>query len=112
MKEIAITLDCNACKSEKTMQATKIPRFNTIIQFIGVILLIPFFIGIIVLFTVFTSIHSSGTGAPGEFGSGIVFGLLFFVGILLLVSGLLGWILLMRRKVFKCTTCGYILDRD
>ena len=112
MKEREITLDCNACKSEKTMQATKISRFNAIIRIIGGILLIPFFIGVIVLFSVFTSMHSAGPDAPGLFGSGIAFGIFFFVGILLLVSGLLGWILLMKRKVFKCVTCGYILDRD
>jgi hypothetical protein len=28
-----------------------------------------------------------------------------------LVGGLIGWLLLMKKKVFKCIKCGYIMDR-
>jgi hypothetical protein len=29
-----------------------------------------------------------------------------------LVGGLIGWILISKKKVFKCTVCGCIKDRD
>ena len=46
-------------------------------------------------------------------GAGVVMGLGMFacVGISALVSGLLGWLLVMKRKVLLCSGCGAAIDR-
>lgn len=36
----------------------------------------------------------------------------FALAVSSLVGGLLGFILVMRRKVWKCAACGAVLDRD
>jgi len=41
------SIDCNACKSEQTMHATKIGRFSGIVRVIGYIFVIPSVIGIV-----------------------------------------------------------------
>lgn len=38
-------LDCNACKSPSSMVATKVARFSAVVRVIGVILLVPSFLG-------------------------------------------------------------------
>ncbi len=118
-----VLLDCNACKSEKSMKAAKIPRFTTILRIIGYIIVIPSVLGVLFAVLMFFSTGSAtsevmstvqtdaeATGAA--IGATIGFGMSAFIGAISLVGGLIGWLLLMKRKVFKCISCGYILDRD
>jgi hypothetical protein len=44
-------------------------------------------------------------------GFGIVFTFVLVVGVISFVGGLLGWLLLSNRSVYKCQNCGFILDR-
>jgi chromosome segregation ATPase len=93
-----IRLDCSACKSIKTMQADQIPRFNELIRLIGFIITIPAIIGVIV------SLLMASTGGFG-----------IFIGVIgsgsSLVGGLIGWLLLSKKNVYKCSVCNFILDR-
>ena len=46
---------------------------------------------------------------------GTAVGIAFFglgLAVSSLVGGLLGFVLVMRRKVWKCSACGAVLDRD
>ncbi|MCR4291259.1 MAG: hypothetical protein NUV76_00110 [Candidatus Kuenenia sp.] len=42
-----LQLDCGACKTESSMKATKISRFNIILRIIGFIIVIPSVVGVI-----------------------------------------------------------------
>lgn len=118
MQEIAFTnrslkkapprLDCNACKTEKSMEPTKIPKFNLILRFIGYIILIPSMIGLFIACVILGTSVASADAAGLAFG----FGFAAFIAVTSIVSGLIGWILIMDRKVFKCSVCGFVLDRD
>lgn len=103
-------LNCNACGSKKTLAPTRIYKFGGIIRFIGYLIVIPsicgvFFAGILILIA-FAGVASSGSAAI------MGLGLAVFVAAGSLISGLIGWLLIMKKKVFKCTSCGFILDRD
>jgi hypothetical protein len=116
-----LKLDCSACKTPAAMMPAKVAKFSSVVRVIGVILLVPSFLGIgfaLLVFaaTIMTSVQMSGsqneaqqTGQAIGFGIGFVFSLI--VGISSLVGGLLGWLLLLNRKVYKCVRCGFILDR-
>ena len=117
-----IQLDCNACKTASSMIATKIARFSDIIRAIGVILLIPSFLGfgfagLVFLSTVMATsdvmshAQTDGAQAGAAIGSALGIGFSLFVGVISLVGGLLGWLLLLKRKVYKCLRCGYVFDR-
>lgn len=116
-----VYLDCSACRSSKSMPATTIPRFTPILRVIGGIIVVPSFLGLafaglILISTLMATgnVASAATdaGAAGAaIGLGIGFGLAVFIGAISLVSGLVGWLLLMTRKVFKCSRCGFVLDR-
>ena len=117
-----IQLDCSACKSETSMKATKIPKFNTILRIIGFIIVIPSVLGIIIAIIMFISsvsatsevmstTQSNAAAAGATIGAAIGFGASIFVGCSSLVGGLIGWLLLMKKKVYKCFNCGFILDR-
>lgn len=117
-----IKVDCNACKGEQSMVATKVSKFGGIVKFIGYVITIPSILGIIFALLLFVSAGSASNEvmstaqsdaeiAGAAIGAGIGFGAAIFIGISSLAGGLVGWILIMKKKVFKCTTCGFILDR-
>lgn len=119
--KLQLEIDCQTCRTQASMKPTTIHRFSVIIQFIGMILLIPCFLGLLIcLFMIVgmantpladpkTASLAELNGQAAATGIGIIFVLI--VGAGSLVSGLLGWLLLMKRKVFKCVRCGFILDR-
>ena len=115
-------LDCSACKSLSSMVATKVARFGGVVRVIGVILLIPSFIGLAIaaLFFISTLIatanvmptaQSEPEQAGAAIGFAIGFGFSVFIGVCSLVGGLLGWLLLLNRKVYRCLHCGFIIER-
>ena len=117
-----IQLDCSACKSKASMKATEIPRFNTILRVIGFIIVIPSILGIIIAFLLFfssisatfkvMSLTQSDTVTAGTaIGTSIGVGFSIFIGCSSLVGGIIGWLMLMKKKVYKCINCGFILDR-
>lgn len=118
----SIALDCNTCRTPGSMIATKIPKFSGIVRLIGVILVLPSlagmgFAGLLLIAFLVISANSSAARTDAELGGQIV-GSAFVLIIILavaavsLVGGLVGWLLLMMRKVFKCRRCGFVLDRD
>lgn len=112
-----IQLDCSACKSKASMEATKIPKFNTILRIIGFIIVIPSVLGIIMAILMFViSVIGpleglSKTQSNAEVGMVSIFGFSLFFGCSSLVGGVIGWFLIAERKVYKCINCGFILDR-
>ena len=105
-----IFLDCNACKSQSTMEATKIPRCTLLTRIFGAILFFPSgivlaFIGYILIFTI--------TNQPENF-LGTAFGITIAlpVAAVLLIIFVIGGFLLSTKKVYKCRTCGFIFNRD
>jgi hypothetical protein len=98
-----VQLDCSACKEEKSMEETKVKKFSRVLRVIGYIIAIPSAIGIIF------GIIMLEAGAA--FGGAIADSTSLFIGSVSLVGGLIGWLLLMKKKVFKCSNCGFILDR-
>lgn len=117
-----VTLDCNACKSDRTMRPTKVSRFNTILRLIGYIIVIPSLLGVTFSFVtcfatadaaneVMAQAQSNAETAGATIGAGIGYGISVFIGASSLVGGVLGYLLLLKRKVFRCSGCGFILDR-
>jgi len=115
-------LDCQGCKMQRSMEATKIPKFNGVVRFIGYVIVIPSLLGVglaVIMFfgtttattEVMQQASSDAEMAGAAVGSAISYGASIFVGISSLVGGLIGWLLIMKKKVFKCRNCGYIMDR-
>ena len=117
-----VKLDCNACKQKKTMVATKVSKMSPIVVFIGWILALPSMFGVLVAVIMFFASMSAGSVASAQvasqaeaagaaIGAGFCIGMSVLVGILSLVVGLLGYLLIMKKKVYKCLVCGFIMDR-
>ena len=117
-----LMLDCNACKTLSVMVSTKIPKFGVVVRVIGVLLLIPSFLGLAFAALVLVSTAAAGSAGASsastdaaQAGAAIAFvigfGFSLFVGAVSLISGLLGWLLLLNRKVYKCLRCGFVFDR-
>jgi len=104
-------LNCTACSSEKSMEATQIKKFNPLIRLIGYIIVTPSVIAIVVFTIGLFNIAMDGAEGGSEAAQGMAIGMVVFMIAAALVSGLIGWLLLMKKKVFKCIHCGFILDR-
>jgi hypothetical protein len=44
-------------------------------------------------------------------GTGISITIALLIAAVSLVAGLIGWLLIMKKKVFRCEVCGFIMDR-
>lgn len=116
-----IQLDCNACKTPNSMTRTKVAKFSSVVRFIGQLLLIPSFLGIAFAILVFMSFifvtiqipnsNNEAEKAGQAIGLGISILFSVTVGIISLVGGLVGWLLLLNRNVYKCQRCGFIIER-
>jgi hypothetical protein len=102
-----LRLDCNACHTQESMAATKVPKFSSIVRTIGAVLLIPSFLGMLVCFGMIIIPAAANAGQGGHVMT--MMGVILFIPSL--VGGLLGWLLLLNRNVWKCQRCGSILDR-
>lgn len=97
-------LDCTACHGAQSMKAIKIYRFSGLVAFIGWILALPSIIGIAMSVVMFFVMAMSPDGKDVSFVS-VIFGLMS------LSSGVLGYFLIMKKKVYRCSNCGYVIDR-
>lgn len=85
-------------------------KMSTPVVVIGYILLVPSVIGVLfsILYLIMAAInmptvhnHAAGAIATG-------WGALWLV--VWAVSGLLGWLLVMRKRILRCTHCSVVLD--
>ncbi len=117
-----LMIDCAACKSSESMKKTKIPRFTGLLRFIGFLIALPsaagvgfallvFFSTIMATNEVMPTASTDAEAAGAAIGATIGIGFAAFIGFSSLIGGLVGWILLMKKKVFKCVNCGYVMDR-
>ena len=109
-------LNCQACGGEKTMKPAKVSKMSPVVQVIGWLLTIPSILGILFSGFIFlSSLLATGTAEdPSVGGAALVAGTGTAVCTALssLIGGLLGYILIMKKKVWKCNQCGYHIDRD
>lgn len=99
-----LSLDCTACKTMSAMNSRKVWRFPLFIRFIGAIIAAPSIFGMLV--GVILILHRGGFGLDG---TPIIVGAVVLAASA--VFGLVGWLLLMRKKAWVCSRCGYMLDR-
>ncbi len=118
-----LKIDCKACNQEKTMSPTKICKMSAIVVFIGWLFVLPSIIGVvfsaIILFSSITAGHevvsqaaSNAEATGAAIGTGIGVGVSMFTGFFSLVGVVIGYLLIMKKKVYKCVSCGFIMDRD
>lgn len=115
-------LDCSACKNDRTMEPTKVHRFGGFIRLIGYIIVLPSVLGVVLAVILFiggtsatsdviNTATSDAEKAGAAIGGAMTFGFAIFLGGASLVGGLVGYLLLISKKVWRCITCGYIIER-
>jgi hypothetical protein len=82
---------------------------------IGYFLLIPPFLGM--AFCVFAIVISFGEGFSGTSTDTLSRNILIWIesmsallGISSFVAGLLGWLLIMKKRILKCSVCGAVIN--
>lgn len=97
------------------MIPTKVNKFGGMVKFIGWLIVIPSMLGVVISLILVLMVPGASGGDSSESGQvaqGAVEVLFFFLGGASLVGGLIGWILISKKKVFKCNVCGSLKDRD
>ncbi len=80
---------------------------------IGVILLIPSLIGMVLSAIAFFSLLAEAQQDFAKSGASGVSGIVWItvaVGIACFVGGLLGWLLVMRKRVLQCSYCSAVIN--
>jgi hypothetical protein len=114
-------LNCTACGAQASMFPDKVSKMSPVVQIIGWIIAVPSIIGV-VLSVLFFVLGIAGIGAQAsetdtdQAAQGLAVMLTgsmsVCMGISSLLSGLFGYLLIMKKKVWKCSNCGFHLDRD
>lgn len=95
---------CRTC-GIGTLRLEKRFRMSTPVVVIGYIFLIPSVLGVLIfVMTMFRLADTSNTS-----GSTMASGIAFFFAVAFFVSGLLGWLLVMKKKVLACTHCSAVV---
>ncbi len=97
-------IKCKIC-DVGVLKKTNHYRMSGVVVTIGYILLIPSFLGMTISGIMF--VFSLASSAVPDIGSSglIVSGTSLLVFVFCLVGGLLGWLLVMKKKVLQCTNC-------
>ena len=116
----AVLLTCQTCRSG-SLSRKHLYRMSDVVVVIGYILLFPSLIGMAVTlaltgYVIIASIvGGAATKDPQAFAAGgvfavftVAFGAAVFVSCF--VSGLLGWLLVMKKTVLRCNLCGMTID--
>ena|ERR1035437_2274447 len=101
-----VSIKCKVCDAGTLVQ-TKKYRMSGPVVFIGYILLIPSVIGMVVcgffIIMDLSMVRSSDIGMVTNIVY-LLIGAAFFVG------GLLGWLLIMKKKVLQCNVCSAVVN--
>lgn len=99
------SIDCTACKLTGGMEKRNVARFPFFIRMIGAFIAIPSALGMVAAIMAIATPHRT----PESSAFGVIIGGGFFI--FSAVGGLIGWLLLMRKKALVCRRCGFLLDR-
>ena len=108
-----MNIPCKVCNSQKTMVPQEVYRFSPVVVVIGYCFAIPSIIGTIIAFilTAFLTITAMASGSAGNVFASSAIGLIIFI-IPALCAGIVGYILIGKKKILKCESCGCYLDRE
>ena len=96
---------CKVC-DKGALVRQKIYRMSAPVVVIGYILLIPSVIGILISALMLAGIIANSSGDTGVIAAQtLAGGIVFVFGIASFVGGLLGWLLVMKKKVLRCSVC-------
>jgi hypothetical protein len=97
---------CRIC-GVGTLRLEKRYRMSAPVVVIGYILLVPSVLGM--FFSVLTMFSVAGHSSTNNEVSAVAGGLVFFLAVAFFVSGLFGWILVMKKKVLCCEHCSAVV---
>ena len=100
---------CKVCDKGLLVRKKKY-RLSGPVVFIGYILLIPSVLGVIVSLVAFVNISLLVPQANADAAAGLAGGFIIFIGVAFFVSGLLGWLLVMKKQILQCNVCGAVVN--
>jgi hypothetical protein len=101
-------ISCKIC-DKGLLQQKKKYRMSGPVVFIGYILLIPSVVGVIISAVTFFGISSTASQSGSDAAVGLAGGFIIVIGVAFIVSGLLGWLLVMKKQVLQCNVCGAVV---
>ena len=94
---------CKVCE-RGSVEQRKIFRMSMPVVVIGFILLIPSVLGMLFCaFAVLVGLSNSGSNGGA---AAIAISVFVGIGIAFFVGGLIGWLLVMKKRVLQCSNCG------
>ena len=95
-----VDVRCKVCDAGTLLRRKKFRMSGPVVA-IGYILLIPSILGILASVFIVVALHRTD-----GFGEGVA----LFFGVASFVSGLIGWLLVMKKQVLECNACQAVVN--
>jgi hypothetical protein len=102
-------VSCKICDKGSLIRKKKFRMSGPVIV-IGYILLIPSVLGVVISFITFLVVSSAASQSNAVAVAGLAGGFSIFMGLAFLVSGLLGWLLVMKKQILQCNVCSAVVN--
>jgi hypothetical protein len=96
---------CKVCE-RGVLVPKKIYRMSGPVVVIGFIFLIPCILGMLLAALLFTALVAPNVIGVAVYRTGFITTIALGLGISSFVGGLLGWLLVMKKRVLQCSVCG------
>jgi hypothetical protein len=101
---------CRIC-GQGSLIDKKIFRMSGPVVFIGYVFLVPSVVGLLFWFGMFLINAWAISSVHGASGAAFISGgIIIFFGGVCLVSGLAGWLLVMKKRVLQCSVCNAVVN--
>jgi len=112
---------CKICKSEQSIIEERVPKFSKFIRTVGFLIAIASIFACLISVLFYFSTAVTEIGLFESLKNGLEAGETMFVAefqliysvflcVLAILGGVVSWILLKKKKAYKCYRCGQLVD--
>ena len=97
---------CKVCDAG-TLRQRQVYRKNGSVVDLGYVLLAPSIPSVVICALGYITLHAGGSGTTS---AGVSEGVFLLLGVAAFVSGIIGWLLIMKKQILVCSVCSAVVE--
>jgi hypothetical protein len=97
---------CKVCDAG-TLRQRQVYRKSGSVVDLGYVLLAPSIPSVVICTLAYVTLHVGGSGTTS---AGVSEGVFLLLGVAAFVSGVIGWLLIMKKQILVCSVCSAVVE--